>query len=151
MNGRRVQTDQVLGSLLVLLAAAVAVEARTFTVDFLTDPLGARALPLFVAGLLAVGGVAIALRREPEPDWPAGKVWRSIALSCLSFLAYAALLGPLGFVLSTLGEVFLLALIFGGPPVRSLAGAAMFTVVLYLLFGHVLGLSLPMGSLFRVG
>lgn len=134
----------------MVVAAAVAFEARTFVVTFLTDPLGARAVPLFVAVLLALGGILVALRPEPDPEWPGGRVWWVIAISVVSFLLYAALLYPLGFTVATLAQVFVLAVLFGGPPVKSLVGAGMLTGVLYLLFAHLLGLSLPVGTVFRI-
>lgn len=151
MNHDPRRTDRVIGALLVLFAVAVAFEARTFVVRFVTDPLGARAIPLFVAALFVVGGVFIAIRPAPEPEYPSPKVWWAVALSTLSFLIYAAMLGQLGFVISTAFEVYALALLFGGPPVKSLAAAVIFSGAVYTLFAYVLGLALPIGNLFLVG
>jgi putative tricarboxylic transport membrane protein len=150
MSGASRHIDRILGGLIVLLAAVVAFEARTFVVSFLTDPLGARAIPLFVAALLGLGGILVALRPEPESDWPNRRVWRVIALSVMSFLLYAALLYPVGFVVATIAEVFVLAMLFGGPPLKSLVGAGVFSGLLYLLFAYLLGLSLPVGAVFQV-
>lgn len=151
MSVDRRPTDRVIGALLVIVAVAVASEAWTFVVRFVTDPLGARAIPLFVAALLVVGGVVIATRPAPEPNWPAPRVWRAIAIASVSFLIYAAALDWLGFFVATVIEVYVLARLFGGPPAKSLAGAALFSGALYAVFAYVLGLALPVGSLFRVG
>jgi hypothetical protein len=44
-----------------------------------------------------------------------------------------------------------LALLFKGPPVKSVAAAVAYSGVLYLLFVYVFGLPLPVGSLFVGG
>lgn len=140
--------DRVAGAALVALALGAAFEARTFTVGFLTDPVGPRAIPLVAAALLGAAGVAILRQPATGGGWPGPGRWRGLALAALSLLAYAALLAPLGFVLATTLEVAFLSRLFGGRPWRSLLAALGFTVVLYVLFVHGLALSLPTGRLF---
>ena len=67
MNRR---SDRIAGLVGLLTAVAIALEARGFTVDFLTDPLGPKALPLFGAAMLAGGALLVLLRPEPSPSWP---------------------------------------------------------------------------------
>ena len=142
------RTDRVGGLVLLAAAAAIAIEARTFNVKFLTDPLGPKALPLFVASLVGLGGLLLVARPGPEPVWPAGRIWIRLAAVLASFIAYAFLLAPLGFLVSTTLVVTALSLLFAGPPWRSLASAAILSGVMYVVFVHGLGLSLPLGTLF---
>jgi hypothetical protein len=66
-------------------------------------------------------------------------------------MLYALALSWLGFVVATSVEVTVLATLFGGPLRRGAVMGVAYTLVLYLLFVVVLGLSLPIGSLFIVG
>lgn len=140
--------DRLVGAALVVLAVAAGLEALTFRVEFLTDPVGPRAIPLLAAGLLAAAGIAILRRPAAGGEWRGAAPWRGLALAVLSLLAYAVLLAPLGFLLATTLEVAFLSRLFGGRPWRSLLAAVGFTVALYVLFVYGLALSLPAGRLF---
>lgn len=151
MNVRRLGTDRVAGAAMLVLAGFIGWESRSFTVRFVTDPLGPKALPLFVASMLAIAGVYVLARPTADPAWPARQAWRKIVVTVITFLVYAGLLYPLGFFLPTAAVVFLLALLFGGTPVRSAIAAVLFAGFLQALFGYVLGLTLPVGALFLAG
>ena len=62
---------------------------------------------------------------------------------------YAALLAPLGFVVATTLTVASLSLLFDGPWKKSLGAALTLSVVLWYLFVWVLGLTLPLGAVWR--
>lgn len=132
----------------IVISAAIALEATTFDVLFPTDPLGPKAFPLFAALLLAFGGVALlrdGVAGGPAGPAPAAGAAKRIALGTLSFVAYAFLLAPLGFVLATVLEFALLAWLFGGTLVRGASAGLVFAGVLYVLFVYGLGLPLPLG------
>ncbi len=155
----------------VVAATAIALEATTFDVAFPTDPLGPKAFPVFAAVLLAIGGLALVRSARadrararataeagrpaagddeaaaPDPDGPEPGTARRIALSTVSFVAYAFLLAPLGFVLATTLEFAVLARLFGGPLGRGAAAGLVFALLLYALFVYGLGLPLPLGIL----
>ena len=142
-------------------AAAIALESTTFDVAFPTDPLGPKAFPILAAFLLAIGGVALMFQRPSpalgsgtespeEPDRPhadAADPIRRILVGTVSFVVYAFLLSPLGFVPATTLEFALLAKLFGGPVGRGAAAGLVFALVLYVLFVYALGLPLPLGVL----
>ena len=151
----------VAAAAVVLSAVAIALEATTFDVAFPTDPLGPKAFPLVAAALLVLGGGALVreARREeqaakgseatvadgPAAEGPAVGSGRAIALATLSFVVYAFLLAPLGFVPATTLEFAVLARLFGGPLGRGAAAGLVFAVALYALFVYGLGLPLPLG------
>lgn len=160
----------------VVAAAAIALEATTFDVAFPTDPLGPKAFPMVAAVLLALGGLALVRSAradrvkadgmeadgaeagagrgvagsdggETGADGPEPGAARRIALGTASFVVYAFLLAPLGFVLATTLEFAVLARLFGGPAGRGAAAGLVFALLLYALFVYGLGLPLPLGIL----
>lgn len=140
--------DRVTGAVLVLLGLAAALEASTFDVAFMTDPVGPKALPYLVAGMLVAAGLtAIARPRDAKGAAPARPMLLRIAAAVVGFVAYALALPFLGFFASTTLVVGGLALLYRGPPVTSLAAAALLSGALWLLFVRALALSLPVGDL----
>lgn len=137
------------GAAILATAAAVALEARTFTVNFPTDPLGPAAFPLVAAGLLALGGLALLFEKDEEVEpLEAGAALR-LSLASASFVVYALVLAPLGFLPATALEFAALAVLFGGRPLSSLAAGVGFSVVLFVVFVFALGLPLPLGVMGR--
>ena len=133
-----------------MLGLAVALEARTFNVAFLTDPVGPKALPLVAAGALVGTGLIIVFRPGIEPDWPAPPVLRRLAVATLAFILYALLLQPLGFVVGTVLMMTCLAVLFGAEVKKGLAAASLLCAALWYLFVWVLGLPLPLGALWAL-
>jgi putative tricarboxylic transport membrane protein len=157
-------SDRILAAAAVGLALLVAAMASQYTVRFLVDPLGPRALPYLVAGLLAVSGAALLLRRpgsgspeggasdaaEPsvQPAGPAGfsRIRRQIAgIAALS--GYAIAIPWLGFMAATTLATAVLARLFGGGWGRGLLTGIVFAAALYALFSLGFGLQLPAGRL----
>lgn len=146
-----IRRDRVGGAVIVLVGLVIAVQARTFTVGFLTDPLGPKALPYLVAALLVAGGAGLIVAPGPGTDWPDAASWRRTATAMFAFIGYAALLPMLGFLLATWGCMVALGWLFGAPWMRNAVGAGVFTVALYVVFSLLLGLTLPVGSWFTIG
>jgi putative tricarboxylic transport membrane protein len=142
-------TDRVAGGALAVLGVGVALEASTFDVAFLTDPVGPKALPLLSAAIFLVAGVVLLVRGGEPRSWPSGAVLKRMGAAAAVFGGYAFLLAPLGFVVATTAAVGALSLLFGGPWRRSLASAGALSVVLWYLFVWVLGLPLPLGAVWE--
>ncbi len=132
-------------------ALAVGVAATRLRVGFYTDPLGPGALPYLAAALIGAGGLALVVRPGGGSTWPGAIVARRMAIVFSSLVVYAWLLPLFGFLLSTAAILVILSRIFGGPLLRSVILSALYVGTLYLLFAVLLGLSLPVGSLFLIG
>jgi putative tricarboxylic transport membrane protein len=133
------------------MALLIALESRTFTVGFVTDPLGPKAFPLVSAVLLLAGGVALQVKPGADGAWQPAKRFMRVAAAACCLLAYALLLGFLGFITTTLLVTGAFALLLGGRPIPSLLNAACVSVLLYALFSYLLDIALPLGSLFLRG
>jgi putative tricarboxylic transport membrane protein len=144
-------SDRVTAALLILMALLIALESRTFTVGFVTDPLGPKAFPLVSAFLLLVGGVALLARPGVESKWPRGHQLLRVATAAFFLFAYALLLGVLGFFTTTMLLIAVVSLQLGGRPVAAFLSAAGISAALYALFVYLLNIALPLGSLFLRG
>jgi putative tricarboxylic transport membrane protein len=140
----------VAGALLATGAVAVGLEASTFEVVFLSDPIGPKALPYLTALILGSAGLGLLVRPDVEVTWPEPSVFARLAGATAVFVAYPALLPVLGFFTSTTAVVTALSVLYGGPPVRATAAAAALAGALWLLFSVVLGLPLPVGDLWTL-
>jgi len=141
----------VAGALLILMALLIALESRTFTVGFVTDPLGPKAFPLVSAVLLLAGGVFLQIKPGADDSWHPAKQFLRVAAAACCLLAYALLLGFLGFITTTLLVTAAFALLLGGRPIPALVNAACVSALLYALFSYLLDIALPLGSLFLRG
>ncbi len=139
--------DRIVGAALVLIALAAGLEASTFEVSFMTDPIGPKALPYLVSGTLLLAGIVSVLRPRGDPTFPPRPAVLRMVGATVAFTAYALILPSVGFFVSTTAVVTALALLFGGPPVRSGAAAAALSAGLWLLFVRALSLPLPVGEL----
>ncbi len=149
MRGDSGLGDRIAGAVLVALGIGVALDASTFEVAFLTDPVGPKALPLLAASIFVVSGGILLARPGSPHAWPKRAVLLRMAGAVVTFAAYAAILAPLGFTVATTVAVGSLSMLFGGPWKKSLAAALTLSVVLWYLFVWVLGLPLPLGSVWE--
>ena len=136
--------DRRIAIALLLLAVGYALQTRGFQVTFLVDPVGPRAFPLMLAGLLAGAAAVLFARPAAEPVvWPPRAVAGRAAALVAALLAYAALIEPLGYLIATSLTMLALSLLFGGGPLRSAVAGVALVAALYLLFYSALGLHLP--------
>jgi putative tricarboxylic transport membrane protein len=133
---------------LLLIAVGYALQALTFDVAFIADPLGPKAAPLLLAGVLAAATLFIFARPGDDPAWPARTTWARIAAAVVSFILYATLLEALGFVLTTTLTIAGLALLLGGRALPALVAGAVFSTAAYYAFVFALDVPLPIGRIF---
>ncbi|GAA2063853.1 tripartite tricarboxylate transporter TctB family protein [Streptomyces albiaxialis] len=155
-----------LGVCALLLAVGVLVLTDALTMDTVASvrgPVGPRTVPLVVGGALLLVAVLLAVdvlrggRGEAEGgedvDLTEPGDWRTVALLAGVFLAFAALIEPLGFPLAG-------ALLFWGSAyalgsrqhalTRDPLIAAGLSLVTYVVFDTLLGVPLPGGPLMEV-
>jgi putative tricarboxylic transport membrane protein len=129
---------------LLAFAGLYALRARTFEAGFLVDPVGPRAFPLLLAGVMALAALLLGVRPTGErPAWPSRPAWLRAGILCVSLVAYGYLLEPLGYLVATTAVMVVLGALFGGPPARNALAALCVVVLLYFLFSSLLGLYLP--------
>lgn len=154
--------DRRTGVALLALAVASALEASSFDVMFMTDPVGPKAAPLFAALLLALAGGGLLVQgggrvnanhaggatddSEARDDRHQRQAWR-VAGAAAVLVLYAGVMDFLGFVVATTLCVAAVGRLMGAPPVRALASAFLLSAGLWYLFVWGLRLPLPLGGL----
>ena len=142
-------SDRVAGVILLLVAILYSVEATTLESSILSDNLGPSAFPLFLGILLGILSLYMIIKPDVDPQWPDMSGWIRMGLIILSFIIYAYIMEPLGFIVATTFEMVSLSYIFQGPRVKSVVAGFLFSLFLFGLFSYVLSLSLPSGTIFK--
>jgi putative tricarboxylic transport membrane protein len=142
-----VTSDRIAGVFLFLVAFLYLLEARSFEVGFIADPIGPKAFPLVLGVSLAGLSIGLTVRPGRETSWPSRGLWWRWGVVMAALLTYAGILDPLGFVLSTTLLLVVLSLLFGGRLSRGLIFALVFSAATYLVFRWLFSLSLPPGTL----
>jgi putative tricarboxylic transport membrane protein len=139
-------SDRLTGLVLLALAVAYGVAASGYQA-MIGDPLGPAVFPMALAIALGLLSLYLLVRPGPEPAWPRGRALLKQVLTLVAFVAYAYLLEPLGFLVSTFLAVTVLGCLLGARLLPAGAAAVAIAVVLFVLFDSLLGLPLPAGVL----
>ncbi len=141
-------SDRTLGAACIVASAGMAWAASDYAAAISYEPVGPRAFPLLLAGLLGVGGLWLAVR----PTLRGLAAYRAVplratAIAAAAVAAYALLFELFGFALATALMSVPLGLAFGGRLRQSLVAGALLGLTLYFLFDKALDVVLPTGLL----
>ncbi|MCO7514648.1 tripartite tricarboxylate transporter TctB family protein [Pseudomonas guariconensis] len=137
---------------LLAVCAALAVMAWPYQAAFSYEPVGPRAYPLLMLGLMGVALLYLAFRPtpivrkddEPELDRPTLiKITTCVGL----LIVFASTFESLGFILSAILVGVPMARLYGGRWLSSVIVVAAMSALLYWLFDHVMDVPLPLGLL----
>lgn len=139
--------DRTLGVAGIALAAFYIWSATLIEESFISDPVGPKAFPYIIGGLLAISSVAVVLRPDPAPVWPAAARLLEIAVAVALLIAYGYALPAVGFVIATTVGAAYLSWRLGTAPLQALLAGVATALGIYVVFHLGLGLSLAKGPL----
>ncbi|WP_336366133.1 tripartite tricarboxylate transporter TctB family protein [Marinobacter sp. C2H3] len=140
--------DRILGLGLLVLALAYGWAAQQWPEPFGgAEGVGPETFPTILSVMLVAGSLYLMIRPDPDAQWPAAKSLMELVIALVVLVAYAFLLEPLGFVISTTLAVGTLSWRMGATPGKALATGAVSAVLVFGLFNYGLSLSLPAGLL----
>lgn len=140
-------SERILGAVCVVVGAGMAWAAHSYVAPISYEPVGPRAFPLLLAGLMAAVGAWLVVRPGPQGFVLARDHLMPIGLAVLAVFVYAGLFQLLGFTLATTLMALPVGMAFGGSWKQSLAAGAGLGLVLFLLFDRLLDVVLPTGIL----
>jgi putative tricarboxylic transport membrane protein len=140
-------SDRILGAVCIVMAAAMAWFAQAYAPPFSYEPVGPRAFPRLLAGLMAVAGIWLVIKPSIVGNPFAKGAVKLIAASAVTVFVYALLFQILGFTLATALMAVPVGMAFGGSWKQSLLGGIGLGLGLFLLFDKLLDVVLPTGVL----
>ena len=144
--------QRIFASVLLLVCAGLALMAWPYQAAFSYEPVGPRAFPLLMLGLMGVALLYMVFRPAPikhsEDEPPLDReTLTKIAICVALLLVFAGLFEPLGFILSSILIGIPMARLYGGRWMPSIVVTTLMAIGLYLLFDRVMDVPLPLGLL----
>lgn len=142
-----VLNDRSLGVAALLLSAFIAWFGRGLEAPFAYEPVGPRAFPLLLAGVIGLCGLRLVFKGggAAEPNAPGAN--SRIVLMVVLLVVYAWVFQMAGFVIATAVVAACVGRLFGGSWRQCAIGSVCLSLLFYFLFDRVLDVVLPMGWL----
>ncbi|EJZ57015.1 hypothetical protein I1A_001329 [Pseudomonas fluorescens R124] len=144
--------QRVFASVLLLACVGLALMAWPYQAAFSYEPVGPRAFPLLMLGLMGVALLYMVFRPAPikhsEDEPPLDRqTLTKIGICVVLLLVFAGLFEPLGFILSSILIGIPMARLYGGRWLPSIVVTTLMAIGLYLLFDRLMDVPLPLGLL----
>ena len=144
--------QRIFASVLLLVCASLALMAWPYQAAFSYEPVGPRAFPLLMLGLMGLALLYMVFRPAPikhsEDEPPLDReTLTKISICVALLLVFAGLFEPLGFILSSILIGIPIARLYGGRWVPSVIVTTLMAIGLYVLFDRVMDVPLPLGLL----
>jgi putative tricarboxylic transport membrane protein len=144
--------QRIFSSVLLLACVGLALMAWPYQAAFSYEPVGPRAFPLLMLGLMGAALLYMVFRPAPikhsEEDPPLDReTLTKIAICVALLLVFAGLFEPLGFILSSMLIGIPMARLYGGRWLPSIVVTTLMAITLYVLFDRVMDVPLPLGLL----
>ncbi len=92
-------SDRIFGLVIAVVALGYILSATQIQIGFLSDPVGSRTFPYLIGGIAFLCAITIAVRPDPDPEWPSLLTFGRIAITLVVLFAFAMSLRPFGFII----------------------------------------------------
>ena len=138
-------SDRIFSIIWLGVCARIIFQMWNLYIPFTYEPVGAKAFPLLLAGLMALCCFVLIINPAHNIHWPKPPLLGKGAILIGVLLGYSSMFEILGFPLSTTVMILIVSRIFGGRWVNGLIAGLVAGVFGYLFFDRLLGVSLPLG------
>lgn len=135
-------SDRIFGAVVTLVALAYIASAMQIQSSFMADPVGPRTFPILIGSVAALCGIIVAVKPDPDPEWPVLATFGSLAVAVLVLVGYAYALKPLGFLIPTAITASILSYQIEPRAGRAVLAGIGLSIGLFLIFKFALGLGL---------
>lgn len=144
--------QRIFASVLLLACLGLALMAWPYQAAFSYEPVGPRAFPLLMLGLMSVALLYMVFRPAPikhsEDEPPLDReTLTKIGICVVLLLVFAGTFEPLGFIVSSILIGVPMARLYGGRWLPSVVIISLMSVGLYMLFDRLMDVPLPLGLL----
>ena len=144
--------QRIFASVLLLACLGLALMAWPYQAAFSYEPVGPRAFPLLMLGLMGSALLYMVFRPAPikhSDDEPPldRETLTKIGICVALLLVFAGTFEPLGFIVASILIGVPMARLYGGRWVPSIVIISLMAVGLYLLFDKLIDVSQPLGVL----
>ncbi|AXK56146.1 tripartite tricarboxylate transporter TctB family protein [Pseudomonas protegens] len=144
--------QRLFAAVLLLACAGLALMAWPYQAAFSYEPVGPRAFPLLMLGLMGLALLYMLFRPTPikhsEDEPPLDRETLTKITICVTLLlVFAGTFEPLGFIVASVLIGVPMARLYGGRWLPSLVIISLLSVGLYWLFDRVMDVPLPLGLL----
>ncbi|MDO7898181.1 tripartite tricarboxylate transporter TctB family protein [Pseudomonas citrulli] len=144
--------QRIFAAVLLLACIGLALMAWPYQAAFSYEPVGPRAFPLLMLGLMGLALLYMVFRPAPvvhSEDDPQldRETLQKIGICVVLLLVFAGTFEPLGFILSSILIGVPMARLYGGRWVPSVVIISLMAIGLYLLFDKLMDVPLPLGLL----
>lgn len=145
-------SQRIFAAVLLLACAVLALMAWPYQASFSYEPVGPRAYPLLMLGLMSLALTYMLFRPQPTKhteEEPAldRETLIKIGICVALLIVFAATFESLGFILSSMLIGIPMARLYGGRWWPSVVIVSLMAIGLYLLFDKAMDVPLPLGLL----
>ncbi|WP_214512094.1 tripartite tricarboxylate transporter TctB family protein [Pseudomonas brassicacearum] len=144
--------QRIFAAVLLLACIGLALMAWPYQAAFSYEPVGPRAFPLLMLGLMGLALLYMVFRPTPivhsdEDPHLDRETLQKIGICVVLLLVFAGTFEPLGFILASILIGVPMARLYGGRWVPSVVIISLMAIGLYLLFDKLMDVPLPLGLL----
>ncbi|MCP1454760.1 MULTISPECIES: tripartite tricarboxylate transporter TctB family protein [Pseudomonas] len=144
--------QRIFAAVLLLVCIGLALMAWPYQAAFSYEPVGPRAFPLLMLGLMGLALLYMVFRPTPivhsdEDPHLDRETLQKIGICVVLLLVFAGTFEPLGFILASILIGVPMARLYGGRWVPSVVIISLMAIGLYLLFDKLMDVPLPLGLL----
>lgn len=140
-------SDRILGLACTLLALVMGFAAQSYVAEISYEPVGPRAFPMLLAGLLAASGLWLMFKPSADATQYGHLPLKLVGITLGTIFVYAFVFETLGFPLATALMSIPVGMAFGGNPAKCLAAGFVLGVGSFYMFDRLLDVVLPAGLL----
>ncbi|CAN7398771.1 tripartite tricarboxylate transporter TctB family protein [Pseudomonas brassicacearum] len=144
--------QRIFAAVLLLVCIGLTLMAWPYQAAFSYEPVGPRAFPLLMLGLMGLALLYMLFRPTPivhsdEDPHLDSETLQKIGICVVLLLVFAGTFEPLGFILASILIGVPMARLYGGRWVPSVVIISLMAIGLYLLFDKLMDVPLPLGLL----
>lgn len=133
-------SDRIFGLVTLITAVAYIAAATQIQTNFFSGQYLPKLFPFMIGTVAALSALVMIFKPDPEPEWPASRAWKNMAIAVAVLALYSIFLKPLGFILPTAFAAGIVSYQISPRKLPALFSGVGLSLGLFVLFKFLLGL-----------